>query len=309
MPVHPEYDAFLKMIAAAAPPAGVEIPVADSRANYRAMRPATPELAVESVKERTIPGPAGAIPIRIYTPAGRAPFPILVNFHGGGWVIGDLDTVDAVSRELCNRAGCIVVSVDYRLAPEDRFPAAVDDAYAATCWVADHAKEIGGDAKRLAVGGESAGGNLAAVVSHLARDRKGPSIVFQLLAYPVTDADYSTESFRVNADGYLLTRAGMEWFWDTYCPTPRDRANPLATPLNAKRFDHLPSALIMTAEFDPLRDEGAAYAKKLKSAGVNVEYVCFDGLIHDFLGMSGRFTSVKPGMDRAVAALRDAFVA
>ena len=175
MPVHPEYDAFLKMVAAAAPPAGAEIPVADSRANYRAMRPAAPELAVAAVRDRTIPGPAGAIPIRIYTPSGRGPFPILVNFHGGGWVIGDLETADAVSREICNRVGCIVVSVDYRLAPEHRYPAAVDDAYAATCWVADNAASIGGDAKRIAVGGESAGGNLAAVVSHIARDRKGPS--------------------------------------------------------------------------------------------------------------------------------------
>ncbi len=141
MPVHPEYVAFLKMVAAAAPPAGAEIPVADSRANYRAMRPATPELAVAAVRDRTIPGPAGAIPIRIYTPSGRGPFPILVNFHGGGWVIGDLDTADAVSREFCNRVGCVVVSVDYRLAPEHPYPAAVDDAYAATCWVADNAAE------------------------------------------------------------------------------------------------------------------------------------------------------------------------
>jgi acetyl esterase len=308
MPLHPEYDAMLKALAATPGPALSDMPVADARAMYRMMRPAAPDLAVGKVEDRTVPGPAGAIPVRIYTPNGTAPFPILINFHGGGWVIGDLETADAVSREFCQRVGCIVVSVDYRLAPEHRFPAAVDDSYAAARWVADNAAALNGDAKRIAVGGESAGGNLAAVVCHLARDRKGPAIAFQLLAYPVTDASYATSSYRENADGYLLTRAGMEWFWDTYCPNPADRKNPLATPLNATNFAGLPPALIMTAEFDPLRDEGAAYAAKLKSAGVAVDYVCFDGLIHDFLAMSRQLSAVKPAMDRAVAGLRNAFV-
>jgi acetyl esterase len=272
------------------------------------MRPAAPELDVAKVRDHAVPGPAGKIGVRIYTPPGSGPFPILINYHGGGWVIGDLETADSVSRELCQRVGCIVVSVDYRLAPEHRFPAAVDDSYAAACWVADNAAALNGDAKRIAVGGESAGGNLAAVVCHLARDRKGPAIAFQLLAYPVTDASYATSSYRENADGYLLTRAGMEWFWDTYCPNPAERKNPLATPLNATNFAGLPPALIMTAEFDPLRDEGAAYAAKLKSAGVPADYVCFEGLIHDFLAMSRQLSAVKPAMDRAVAGLRDAFV-
>ena len=307
MPLHPEYDAVLKQLAATPGPALSDMPVADARAMYRMMRPAAPDLAVGRVDDRSIDGPAGAIPLRIFTPAGQGPFPIFVNFHGGGWVIGDLETADAISRELCDRVGCIVVAVDYRLAPEHRFPAAVDDCYAATKWVAANAHAIGGDARRIAVGGESAGGNLAAVVSHLARDRGGPALCFQLLAYPVTDANLDTGSYRSNAEGYLLTRATMDWFWNTYAPNARDRANPLATPLNAKNFAQLPPALVMTAEFDPLRDEGEAYSKKLKAAGVPVDYVCFDGLIHDFLAMSRQLSAVKPAADKAVASLKAAF--
>ena len=307
MPLHPEYEAMLKTLAATPGPALSDMPVPDARAMYRMMRPAAPDLEVGKVEDRALPGPDGAIPVRIYTPKGSGPFPILINFHGGGWVIGDLETADAISREFCQRVGCIVVSVDYRLAPEHRFPAAVDDSYAATRWVADNAAALKGDAKRIAVTGESAGGNLAAVVCHMARDRNGPAIAYQLLAYPVTDADYGTASYRTNADGYLLTRAGMEWFWDTYCPNASDRKNPLATPLNAKSFAKLPPALIMTAEFDPLRDEGNAYAGKLRAAGVPVEYVAFDGLIHDFLAMSRQLSAVKPAMDTAVAGLRNAF--
>ena len=203
------------------------MPVADARAKYRMMRPAAPELAVAKVQDRSIPGPAGAIPTRIYTPAGSGPFPIFVYFHGGGWVIGDLETADAVSRELCQRVGCMVVSVDYRLAPEHRFPAAVDDSYAATKWAAENAAAIDGDANKLAVGGESAGGNLAAVVSHLARDSKGPAIAYQLLAYPVTGADFDTSSYRANADGYLLTlRRHAMVLEHVLVRTPRERANP-----------------------------------------------------------------------------------
>jgi len=307
MPLHPEYDAMLKQLAATPGPALSDMPVADARAMYRMMRPAAPDLEVANVRDRSVPGPAGAIPTRIYTPSGTGPFPILVYFHGGGWVIGDLETADAISREFSQSVGCIVISVDYTLPPEHRFPAAVDDSYAATKWAAENAAALNGDARRLAVAGESAGANLAAVVSHLARDRKGPAIAYQLLAYPVTDADFTTGSYRANADGYLLTLAGMQWFWDTYCPNVAERANPLATPLNAMNFAKLPPALIMTAEFDPLRDEGEAYAGKLKSAGVMVDYVRFDGLIHDFLAMSRQLSAVKPAMEKAVAGLSNVF--
>ena len=307
MPLHPEYDAMLKQLAATPGPAINEMPVSDARAMYRMMRPAAPDLAVAKLQDKSIPGPAGAIPTRIYTPSGSGPFPIFVYFHGGGWVIGDLETADAIAREFCQRVGCVVVSVDYRLAPEHRFPAAVHDSYAATKWASENAESFNGEPNKLAVGGESAGGNLAAVVSQLARDRNGPAIVYQLLAYPVTGADFTTPSYSANAEGYLLTRAGMQWFWDTYLPNASERSNPMATPLNAKNFAKLPSALIMTAEFDPLRDEGEAYANRLKSAGVVVDYVRFDGLIHDFLAMSRQLSAVKPAMDKAVAGLRNVF--
>ena len=307
MPLHPEFDAVLKQLAATPGPALTDLPVAEARAGYRMMRPAAPDVAVGAVLNRTIPGPAGPIPVRIYSPAGSGPFPILLNFHGGGWVIGDLETADGVCRELCSRVGCVVMSVDYRLAPEHRFPAAIDDCFAATRWAAEHAHEFNGDTKRIAVTGESAGANLAAVVCQLARDAGGPAIKFQLLAYPVTDADLDTGSYRANGEGYLLTKDGMAWFWDQYCPNPSDRTNPKAAPLRAKNFKALPAALVMTAEFDPLRDEGAAYTEKLKAAGGTAEYVCFDGLIHDFLGMSRVLSAVKPAMDKAVAALRNAF--
>ncbi len=309
MPLHPEYDAVLKQLAATPGPALTELPVADGRAMYRMMRPAAPDIAVGAVADRAIDGPGGRIGLRIYTPQGTGPFPILVNFHGGGWVIGDLDTADAVSRQLSSDVACVVVSVDYRLAPEHRYPAAVDDCYAATQWVSQHAAEFNGDARRLAVAGESAGANLAAVVSHLARDRKGPAIRFQLLAYPVTDANFHTASYRANAEGYLLTREGMQWFWDQYCPDVRERNNPQASPLQSQNFSGLPAALIMTAEFDPLRDEGEAYAAKLKAAGVSVECIRFDGLIHDFLAMSRQLSAAKPGMDKATSALRKALQA
>jgi len=189
--------------------------------------------SIARVENSMVPGPAGDIPIRIYTPVGTAPFPVLVYFHGGGWVIGNLDTHDGVCRSLANRVGCIVVSVDYRLAPEHPFPAAPEDCYAATRWVAEHAATVGADRGRIAVGGDSAGGNLAAVVALMARDRGGPKLVHQLLIYPATDADFETRSCRENAEGYFLTRADMVWFWNHYAPRDEDRRNPYAAPLRA----------------------------------------------------------------------------
>jgi acetyl esterase len=307
--LHPQLVALLERAAKSPLPAYYDVPPAVARRLYRDTRGAlTPDPpAVESVQLLMAPGP---VPVRAYRPKGAGKdevLPALVYFHGGGWVIGDLETADAIAREFCQRVGCVVVSVDYRLAPEHRFPAAVHDSYAATKWASENAESFNGEPNKLAVGGESAGGNLAAVVSQLARDRNGPAIVYQLLAYPVTGADFTTPSYRANAEGYLLTRAGMQWFWDTYLPNASERSNPMATPLNAKNFAQLPSALIMTAEFDPLRDEGEAYANRLKSAGVVVDYVRFDGLIHDFLAMSRQLSAVKPAMDKAVAGLRNVF--
>jgi len=227
---------------------------------------------------------------------------VFVNLHGGGWVIGDLETSDAACRDLCRAAGCVVVSVDYRLAPEHRFPAAVDDSYAATAWVAAHMGEIGGNG-RLAIGGESAGGNLATVVCQRARDAGGPAIDFQLLLYPVTDADLERPSYQANGSGYLLEKATMRWFWDHYCPNPLDRTDPGASPLRASNLAGLPPALIVTAEFDPLRDEGEAYAAAIQAAGGSAEALRFDGLVHDFFATAQIFQASRQAFEEVCRKL------
>ena len=202
-------------------------------------------------------------------------------------MIGDLDGADVTCRELAARSGSVVVSVDYRLAPEHRYPAAHEDCYAATIWAAEHASELGADAGKLAVGGDSAGGNLAAVVCLRARDEDGPAIRFQLLVYPVTDHNYETASYRDNAEGYLLTRDGMVWFWDHYLGPDGDGSHPHASPLRAEDLSGLPPAHVITAEYDPLRDEGEAYAQRLREAGVPTTHTRYAGQIHAFYGMHG----------------------
>ncbi len=262
---------------------------------------------IAKIDNRSIPGPAGELPLRIYTPTGRGPFPVLVFFHGGGWVIGDLETVDGTCRALANAAGCVVVSVDYRLAPEHKFPAAPEDTYAATQWVAANAASINADRARIAVGGDSAGGNLAAVTAQMARDRGGPQLVFQLLIYPVTDGACDTASHHDNADGYLLTKDMMQWFWNHYVRSDADRHNPMASPLRAQSLHGLPPALVLTAEFDPLRDEGEAYAARLREAGVPVQQTRYDGMIHGFFGMGSVIDQAKTAIAEAASALRVAF--
>src|SRR5919197_1091394 len=223
MPLDPEAKMLLEQVTTVVRPFD-ELSVEEARAAIATLSAAAGEgEAVARVENRTIPGPRGEIPVRIYTPAGRAPFPLLVYFHGGGWVIGNLETHDALCRHLANAASAVVVSVDYRLAPEHPFPASGEDAYAATRWVAANAAAIGGDAGRVAVGGDSAGGNLAAVVALMARDRGGPPLVFQLLVYPVTDSPAAEHpSYRENAEGYFLTRDMMHWFWNHYCERAAD---------------------------------------------------------------------------------------
>ncbi|MEM7216874.1 MAG: alpha/beta hydrolase [Pseudomonadota bacterium] len=305
MPLAPEFAAMLAAAAEAGGPALEDLSPAEGREMYRAMRPAAPEIKVGEVREDQLSGPHGTIPVRIYTPAGTGPFPVLMNFHGGGWVIGDLETADGVSRLLCNAVGCVVVSVDYRLAPESPYPAAVDDCVAATCWAADNAAALGSNGK-LAVTGESAGGNLAAVVAQRAAADGGPELCFQLLSYPVVDHDLSRQSYADNGEGYLLATSTMRWFWDQYCPAEqRDEAT--ASPLKAATLAGLPPALVLTAEFDPLRDEGKAYADALQAAGVPTRYRCMPGLIHDFLATSAVLECSKPGFEEAVEALRGAF--
>jgi len=309
MGLDPQARAVLEQMAAAGGPALNELSVEEARAGSAALTAmqGAPE-AVAGVEDRTLAGPGGALPVRIYTPFGRGPFPVLMYFHGGGWVIGDIASSDGLCRALANAAGCIVISVDYRLAPEHPFPAAADDAYRATLWAAENASAFGGDASRIAVCGDSAGGNLAAVVALMARDRGAPALRFQLLVYPVTDAACDTPSYRENADGYFLTRDAMRWFWGHYVPNEADRGNPYASPLRAADLALLPPALVITAEFDPLRDEGERYAERLRAAGNPVELARYEGMIHGFFAMGGAIDRGNEAVRQSAAALRDFFM-
>lgn len=308
MPLDPQAQTVIEQIAALGFPPAHTVSPEQARINNRARpRAAGPEVA--RMDNRSIPGPGPDIPVRIYTPAGGGPFPTLMWFHGGGWVVGDLDSADPTARHLCVGAGCVVVSVDYRLAPETQFPGAADDCYAATQWAAQHAAQINGDPQRIAVGGDSAGGNLAAAVSLMARDRHGPALAFQLLVYPVTHCNYTTGSYQRYAEGYHLSRDGMRWYWDHYLPTPADANNPYAAPLVANDLSGLPPALVITAECDPLCDEGAAYAQRLQEAGVPTTYSCYDGMIHGFFAMPGLLDKGKQAVAAASAALQKAFTA
>jgi acetyl esterase len=306
MPLDPQAQHVLNQLAALGLPPNHTVSPEQARANAR-LRPRAPGPEVAKVEDRKIPGPGIEIPVRIYTPFGPGPFPVLLWFHGGGWVIGDLDSADGTARHLTAGAGCVTVSVDYRLAPETKFPGAADDCYAATVWAAQHAARLNGDPSRIAVGGDSAGGNLAAAVSLMARDRGLPPLVFQLLVYPVTERDFATDSYQRCADGYLLSRDSMKWYWDHYLSTPADAANSYAAPMQAKDVRNLPAALVITAEYDPLCDEGEAYAQRLKEAGVSTMCSRYDGMIHGFFGMSAVLDKGKQAIDEASRSLLQAF--
>jgi acetyl esterase len=264
-------------------------------------------IVIASVENTTIPGPGGDIPVRVYRPESDAPLPALVYFHGGGWVLGSLETHDQTCRSLAEGAHCVVVSVDYRLAPEHRFPAAVDDCYAATEWVVANASAIGADSDRVAVGGDSAGGNLAAVIAQCARDREGPVLVFQLLVYPVTDYEFTSTSMIENAEGYFLTTDEMRWFYGHYLTTPSQGEDSLVSPLRATDLGALPPGFVLTAEFDPLRDQGNAYARALQAAGNDIALQQYGGVFHGFFGMTDLIDVSKEAMQDAVAALQRAF--
>jgi acetyl esterase len=303
----PQARAFLDRIKELGIPGIGELPPEEARATQDDAAAAVFGPLVEvPCEDRTIPGPAGAIPVRVYRP-GDEPAPALVYFHGGGWVLGSLNTHHGVCATLARLAGCVVCSVDYRMAPEHRFPAAVDDAWAVTEWVAEHADELGALPGALAVGGDSAGGNLAAVCALRARDA-GMAIALQLLVYPVTDADLDTPTYREFADGYFLTRYSMEWFWGHYLPDG-NRFQPDASPLRAEDVSGTAPALVITAGFDPLRDEGEAYARRLEEAGVPVTLSRYDGMIHGFFRMPGAMDKANDALAEAAGALRAAFAA
>lgn len=268
------------------------------------------------VRDLAIPGPGGEIPIRVYRPRPLAgdgsgqtaddALPVLVFCHGGGWVLGTLDSAGSICRALARRAECVVASVDYRLAPENPFPAAVEDAYAALSWVARNAGAVGGDPDRIGVGGTSAGGTLAAATALRARDASGPEIAHQLLCYPATDDALDTDSYREHADGPLLTSADMEWFWSQYLRSPFHAGNSYAVPMRADDATDLPSATVATAGFDPLRDDGIGYADRLEHGGADVTRVHGPGLPHGYLSLLSEVPRADEAMDAVAESLADA---
>lgn len=303
----PEVRAVLASVEAAGGPALEGIPVEEGRQVARdTLRSFQGEpAAVARVEDKKVPGPHGFVPVRVYTPEGEGARPALVYFHGGGWVLCDLDTHDGVCRAIAHNSGAIVIAVDYRLAPENQYPVAVEDCFAAVRWVHASAAEIGVDPDRIAVGGDSAGGNLAAVMSLKARDEGGPPLALQVLVYPVTNlVAFDTASYSEFAEGYYLTRSEMEWFRQSYLARAEDAQHPYASPLVADDLSNLPPALVITAEFDVLRDEGEAYAKRLEDAGVKVTCTRYPGMIHPFFSMPGAIAQGRKAIEQVASALR-----
>jgi acetyl esterase len=309
MALDPQARAVIDMVIKAGRPAYNTLSPKDARQMYKDTRaastPTPPEIGA------VINMLAESIPVRVYRPVGAAAdasLPALVFFHGGGWVIGDVDTHDVLCRQLTAEAGIVVVNVDYRLAPEAKFPAAADDAWAATKWVVANAGKLGIDPRRLAVGGDSAGGNLAAVVALMARDA-GVPLAYQVLLYPVTEVGVETRSYSDFAEGYMLTRDAMLWFFDQYLPGKDAAADWRVSPMRAKSLAGVAPALVITAGFDPLRDEGDAYARKLRDAGVTVDHVCYGGMFHGFVPMGRLLDTANRAVSHIAGSLRQALAA
>lgn len=308
---HPQVQTLLEDIAARGMPPTQGLAVETARELNAALFTPTEVEAVDDVIDLRIPGPSdGAeIPVRLYRPDGDRPHPVLVYLHGGGWTVGSIDSYDGVCRALANRAECAVLSVGYRLAPEHPFPAAPRDCYAAVEWVAEHAERLRVDPQRIAVGGDSAGGNLSAAMTLMTRDRDGPELAHQVLIYPAVNSPRlrSFPSYDENGEGYLLETAGIEWYYDKYLTHETDHRNEYAFPLLASELRGMPSATVVTAGFDPLRDEGAAYAEALADAGVAVDHHAYDDVIHGFVSFYERLDRANDALDAIGADLRDAF--
>jgi len=307
MPLHPAAEGLVKLLSDAGVGFYPDSTPESMRVAMETSIRGVPPHEVHAVEDREIPGPAGPIPVRVYRPSADARLPILVWFHGGGWVIGSLDTHDQLCRLLCDDARVIVVSIGYRLAPETKFPGAADDCVAAWAWVAEHAAELGGDPHKIAVGGDSAGGNLAAVVALVAREESLPIPALQLLVYPVTDHEFDSVSMIDNAKGYFLEAEEMRWFFDHYASAPEDFADWRMSPLRAPDHTGLAAAVVITAEYDPLRDQGEAYAQRLRDAGVPTQAVRADGMFHGFFGLHAFIAPAREAWDTAIGALRAAF--
>jgi acetyl esterase/lipase len=311
MPLDPLVKTFLDQMAAQPSPKISQLKSPDARAMFTALMQliGPKDVPIGKVENIVMPGPGGDLSLRNYTPvaAGGDALPTLIFFHGGGFVIGDLDTHDGLCRILANEAGARVIAVDYRLAPEHKYPAAVEDAIAAMNWIEANASKLGVDANRLAVGGESAGGALAAILAQAASEKKKPKLVFQLLMFPVTQIGSETVSLREFAEGYFLERETLNWFFENYLPADADKSNPRISPLNATDFSGLPPAHVMLGGYDPLHDEGAQYAEKLRAAGVPVTVADYPDMVHTFIYFEGMLPQAHEALVAAANTLKAAF--
>ena len=307
MPLDPQAQTLLDQLALFEGPKIQDLPIDEARAVFTAFKTMLPKVEAARTADHLVEG----MTLRAHYPmgldAGAGPVPVVVWFHEGGFTVGNLDTSDSLAADLANSSGCVVVNVDYPLAPEHPFPEPLEAAYRAVEWVAEHARDLGVDPARLAVGGDSAGGNLATTVCMLAKERGGPAIRFQLMAYPCLDARMSYPSIRENGEGRLLEAGTMRWFWDNYVGAA-DPEDPLVSPLYAPEdaLAGLPPALVLTAEYDPLRDEGEAYAERLRQAGVDVVASRYDGVLHSLLSMAELWDAGRKAMDECARALRTA---
>ncbi|HEV8420229.1 MAG TPA: alpha/beta hydrolase [Actinomycetota bacterium] len=307
MGVHPQVQALLEELISSGRPSSMSLPLPDGRRNFDELFQSLSSSAeVERTEDRIVPGPAGEVRVRVYTPSGKPPLPVVVFFHGGGWVFGGIEAYDGLCRALASASRAVLVTVAFRLAPEHRFPAGLQDCYSVTEWVHANHAELRGDPARLAVAGDSSGANLAAAVALMARDRGGPPIAFLLLAYPAVDPEMASPSYRENGEDPFLSRAEMVWYWDQYLASGGDRKDPYAAPLHAENLEGLPPTHIVTAGFDVLRDEGEALAARLREAGVPVTLRRYDDMVHGFLIMGRYLDTARQGIEDVGRLLRQA---